>query len=103
MSLLQKFIGGTRRKSTKRRGSRKFKGGANLRPLHPAPFPSSSSQSAQKGGKKHRSRRHSKKGGSPLVPFGLLGTLLAVGPNRSSSRRRGSRRRGSRRRGSRKR
>jgi len=87
----------TKRKGTKRRGTRKMRGG-NLTPLGSSPFESR----GQAGGSNRRSRRQSRKGGSPLVSLGLLGALLAAPlKHRSSNKRRGSKRRGSKRRGSR--
>ena len=83
----------SKRRGTKRRGTRKMRGG-NLQPLGSAPV----EIPAQVAGSKRRSRRQSRKGGSPLVSLGLLGALLAAPlKHRSSNKRRGSKRRGSRR------
>ena len=81
-------VGGKRRKSKgkrsrKSKGNRSRKHGGNgLLPLNPAPIT---------GGKKHKKRtrsRRPRRGGSPLVSLGLLGTLLAMGPKYGSKKRR---------------
>ena len=80
------LIGGKRRKGKRSRKSKgkhsRKHGGHGLPPLNPA---------AITGGKKHKKRtrsRRPRRGGSPLVSLGLLGTLLAMGPKYGSKKRR---------------
>jgi len=102
MGLIENLMmGGARR----RRKSRKLRGGLKNPPLV--------EHAGLVGGKRSRKKRSSrkrtkgrscKKGGNGLVPLGLLGALLAVGPKKHrGSKRRGSKRRGSKRRGSKRR
>jgi len=93
-------MGGSRhrRKRTKRRGSRKLRGGGCNDSLES--HVGGKKRSRRRRSKRHSkrcSKRHSKKGGNPgLVPLGLLGSLLALGPKKHRSKR--NRRRGSKRR-----
>ena len=91
---LSELMGGTRHRRRRRR-SRKLRGGK-------CPFDTAASvggaRSRRRRSRNRRSNKRScKKGGNRLVPLGLLGALLAVGPKKHRGSKR-HRRRGSKRR-----
>ena len=83
-------------KLSRKRNSRKQKGGCGLKPLAPAPL----AMGPLTGGKKRKSNKlnklnKSKKGGmvKKLAAVGLLGTLLAFGSKKRKSKGKRTRRR----------
>jgi len=99
MSLIDQMgtlMGGSRHR---RRRSRKLRGGSKHVSLVETAAPVGGKRSRRRRTRSRTRRRSCKKGGNGLVPLGLLGTLLAVGPRKHrGSKRRGSKRRGSKRR-----